>query len=153
MKRVTVKELTSTHERGNEQKHTNVFITINTNKSDMRLIPQFKQACREVFNNIEEYIDYRDVKRVGEAYIDNISVQYKIEIGGIKHLIHVHALVKIAHHTFIRLLTREIKEDLRQAMNIQEDFHLDVKYLKAMESELNIIEYMQKNSYNINAVE
>lgn len=144
MKKVSVAEVVNTHQQNNKQKYTNCFITINTNKTNIQLIPQFREKCREIFNNIENYIDYQDLNKVGDEYIDSITCQYKIEIGSKLHCIHVHALIKIAHHSFIKVLFREMKEDLRKKMNIDTDFHLDVQYLKSIDNELNILEYMKK---------
>jgi len=140
-----VKEIIETNDDRKEgKKHTNMFITINTNQTTLDILPQFRQVCREYFNKLEDYIDFRDNKKNTLDYIDIIDCKYKIEIGPKNHTIHVHALIKITHHTYIRMMIRELKEDIRKAMNIATDFHLDTKFLKSDESELNILQYMQK---------
>ena len=73
MKKVQVKELLESNTNKNRQKYTNCFVTINTNKTNKELLLEFKQACKEIFNNIEHYIDYRDLTKIEEKYIDNIS--------------------------------------------------------------------------------
>lgn len=130
------------------QKYTNCWVTINTNKTDPSIMPAFKKACADVFNNIPEYIDIKPGHSL-DTHIDNIEVEYRREIAPKTKTIHVHALIKINHHSHIKLLTREMKEAIRKLMGITTDFHLDVKYLKAAESELTLRQYLRKNQPNI----
>lgn len=128
--------------------HTNCFITINTNQRDLSLLPAWQIACATVFNRLPEYIDFTNPAHTLETHINNIEVEYSREVGPSNKTVHVHALVKITHHSHIKLLAREIKEDLKKLMNIATDFHLDVKFLRAVESEINIRDYLRKNSSN-----
>ncbi len=134
---------TNNHRRRGGQKHTNMFVTINTNKTDKSLRPAFKAVSTQMFNNLSHYIRFLILNQTDDD-IDSANVELAYEIGGKNHTIHWHAMIKIAHHSKIRVHIAELRDDIRKAMGIEERFHSDVQYFPGSTAEMNIKHYMRK---------
>ncbi len=144
MPQKTIREVVDADQKIAGQKFSNLFLTINTQKSDPALIPEFKEATQMVLDNIEDYIIFSN-KRDDLDKIDNIDVSFRHEVGGKYSKIHVHALIKIAHRSHIKIDAQRIADDIRDRMEIDENFHVDKRWVAGSSDELNVMKYLQKN--------
>lgn len=105
-------------------RHSSWLVTINTNfavrTGDEPELPEMKQRLTNAYNalfegdNILDLIEYRDESTAGSEFIDDISVTGTIEIGPVKRLLHLHAILSIKHRSKIRMrygkITRIVHE-------------------------------------------
>ena len=126
------------------------FLSVNTNqpykpnKNDENLQNDsevFESVMTDVLNHIDQYIiipegDWNDDKIV------STDVEYVIEVGTQKNMLHFHGLIKFRHKTAIKLDYKKIKAKICTDLGLK-NIHLDNKIVKA-NNEDNIIAYIDK---------
>lgn len=132
----------------NKPKHSNFFITINTNrvvksKKDP-LVENLYNALTEWFNNIGDFIT------TTEGYPENderdVKIKRIIEKGPDKGLLHAHINIEITHHSNIQLDIPETRRFFIEELDLN-GIHMDVKVYKKsrLSDEDRILRYMLKD--------
>lgn len=136
-------------------KISSFFITVNTQKaytevhSAQAAKAELKLTLKPIFDNINEFIDVYikepgDVRRKLDVTPDQVNdliingeIRTSFEVGGQKHRLHSHSIVKIEHQDYIfRMNLKKIREHLPKG------YHLDVKFISDHQRAMSI--YMSK---------
>lgn len=130
--KVLDKPKTKEQQKIKQLRHSNFFITINTNKRYTgneedyeEFIEKFKNSIDNQFtnDNIVNLIKVQNEEHeLSEKYIKNIDIQSAIELGPTTGTIHSHILVKIAHYTNVRLEYQYFKEQIMKDMGLKNIF-------------------------------
>ena len=126
------------------------FLSINTNQpykpnvNDEHLQNDsqiFEEVMVDILNHIDNYIiipdgDWSDDKIV------STDVEYVIEVGSKKNMLHFHGLIKFKHKTSVKLDYKKLKQKICGELGLP-NIHLDNKIVKA-NNEDNIISYIDK---------
>src|SRR5579883_2576455 len=83
------------------------FITINTNKTDIKQIKPLKKAYEGFYQNLDRFITYLDTENKS---INEISDDPVIGIGKTYNRVHNHSLITIKHNIKIHLNFDKIRK-------------------------------------------
>ena len=122
------------------------FLTINTNKiANPELTADFKEALALGFDSVEKYISYihPDPTRNNLDSIDDIHIEYTVEVAPKTKSLHMHAVIKVLHKTKIRMRWDAFGKDLQEYLGIPEKFYVD--YRVSSSSDTRLRQYLQKN--------
>jgi ribosomal protein L30/L7E len=145
--RKTLKELGIT----GQKRHSNYFITINTNQVFTGLEEgfeeykqRFKNVIREVFSlaNIPNFIKVnREGEHFGYPFINRVEVQAAYELGPKKSTLHCHLLLKIAHYTNVSIDNPAIRDMICPRMGLK-NIHIDTRLFRGANDTLE--DYIRK---------
>lgn len=109
-----------------QSKKSTFFITINSQRSD----DEFKERLRDCYNTFYEHVDqFLKLKDVNDVnLIDRVDSKAVIEVGGVKNLVHVHALLFIYHHTKVLLDYAKMRLYFSQYLNVA-NIYMKVKFV------------------------
>lgn len=146
------KPKTKEEQKVKQLRHSNFFITINTNKRFTgneedyeEFIEKFKNSIDNQFtnDNIVNLIKVQNEEHeLSEKYIKNIDIQSAIELGPATGTVHSHILVKIAHYTNVRLEYQHFKETIMKDMGLKNIF-MNIKLYRNAGDRLET--YLNKN--------
>lgn len=132
-------------------KHSNFFITINSNQRFVDVKdPAFKAFDKTFRNAIDcvfskkqfgRFIQYKGTGSGSD--VRSVRISAAAEIGDENHCLHYHILVCVSHHTCLQLKIAKIREEIADAAGVDYDFYIDVKAFS--KAERNIEEYINKN--------
>lgn len=112
-------------EKNQKTKSSNFFLTINTNQQygkDAENLQNdldvFEDSVKEVLNNIDQYITLPAGVLFNEETIKDVDVEYVIEVGGKKHQIHTHIIIRIDHYTNVQLDYNSIKQKIKNDLGL-----------------------------------
>lgn len=128
-------------------RHSNYYITFNTNKRYTGYEEVFEQKCKEledailyVFNNPKpELIVFREG---GPADIKTLGLEYGIELAPNTNCLHCHMTFKIAHYAKISLDFDYINKAVASQLGLDKVYMFSRMY---RDSGANLKNYMQKN--------
>ena len=133
----------------NKKEHvSNFLLTINTNQSynenDPNLqndIEVFEESIKDVLGNINNYLKFKNGEW-NDDDVKDVSIDYVIEVGGKKRMIHAHILLKFKHVINIQLDVNKIKDKIKNELGLK-NIYIDNKLLKK-DSTTNVLEYIKK---------
>src|SRR5579885_496161 len=114
------------------------FITINTNKTDIKQIKPLKQAYEGFYQNLDRFITYLDPSN---KMINEITDDPVIGIGKTYNRVHIHSLITIKHNSKIHLNFDKIRKYFSKYLGYT--IHFDCRAVK--DFEINIKQYLMKN--------
>ena len=125
-------------ERKQRLKHSNFYITINTNKRFQEaqeglreFVTRFKATLAGIFDNIVNYIVINEQGVEWDTkYICGVNNEYTIERGGKNETIHCHALVRITHRTSVSLDYKKLRTKVQEDMDLP-SIHLHIKLYRS----------------------
>ena len=168
--KITNKRLTSaftddTETKDNKKKikikHTDYFITINTNEtfSEMqeekynRRAEQLAKIWENVMDNIHKYTVFKEPHEEDtfcREKIKAVNNEYAIERGGKTGYLHLHAILQYSHYSKIQINIPLLKEDISKALwgpDTKRRVFFNSQFFK--DSKINLLEYINKNAKNI----
>jgi hypothetical protein len=140
--------------------HTNVFVTVNPNKTFDLLngFDEFNAYKIRFANEIKTVFSLEGLDRIYSinegrngfggtmsSIAERISVDAVLEVGFRDEKLHAHIMVKIAHRSNISLSNTTLKSNLVWCMEAP-GLHLDVKYMRSANDSLE--DYMHKHDTN-----
>ena len=129
-------------------KTSNFFLTINTNQSyqenDENLqndIAVFEECIKNILSNLNDYVKI-DGGIWSDDFINDVDIDYVIELGPVKKHIHSHIMIKIKHKTKIMLDLQKIKSKILTELGLK-NIYMNNKLMKT-DSSINVLEYINK---------
>lgn len=136
------------NEKNVVEKHSNFFLTINTNQrykpDDPNLQSDtdiFVNVIEDVLNHINEYITLPQGVEWNDDNIKDVSCDYVIEVGGKKNCLHSHIFVKITHNTNVKLNYAKLKEKVCSTLGLP---NIHFKNSMVRSNDTNILDYINK---------
>ena len=131
-----------------KDKTSNFFLTINTNQSykqdDPNLqndIAVFEECIKGILSNLNDYVNI-DGGIWSDDFIDDVDIDYVIELGTIKRHIHAHIMIKIKHRTKLMLDYKKIKAKVLSELGLK-NIYVNNKLMKK-DSSTNVLDYINK---------
>jgi hypothetical protein len=131
-----------------KDKTSNFFLTINTNQqykeNDPNLqndIAVFEECIKNILSNINEYVNISE-GIWDDEHINDVDIDYVIELGTIKRHIHAHIMIKIKHRAKLMLDYKKIKSKVLQTLGLK-NIYVNNKLMKK-DSSTNVLDYINK---------
>jgi len=110
-------------------KHSNFFLTINTNQRfrirderDVQEVQEFanrfKDTLTHIFDNIQQYLKVPEDSEWNRKYFENINVESAVERSPDTDTVHAHILIKVDHRTKVQLDYDAIKNYILEQMGL-----------------------------------
>jgi len=124
----------------NHLRHTNLFLTINTNKRfdpDSQEFEEAEAVYKDIINSIfnqefkDKYVQFKVMGHEWASHIEKAKIENSIEIGPKTGTLHSHHMVSFSHCSLIKVNTDQLKNDLREQLKIGlgcENIYMNVKY-------------------------
>lgn len=129
-------------------KQSNFYLTINTNQSYKHVVDGlendtevFENVIKDTLGNINEYIILPQNVMWDDDTIKDVDIQYVVEKGNNKGMLHCHALVKIKHITNVKLDYSKIKTKIKNDLGLKNIYFKN--YMSKSNNE-NILNYIDK---------
>lgn len=130
--------------------HSNFFITINTNKSFQTqdeaqpMTSKLEQVLDKVLAKVADYIIIEEPGKesIEPGMIKAINIDGVAEIGPRSFQPHAHVMIAISHYTKLKLDYKQLKEDVKTEMGIEEDIYFFSKLYR--DAKANFLDYMKK---------
>lgn len=128
-------------------KHSNFFLTINTNqayKADDPNVENDTQVFVEVIEGMLNHIDGFVKLPAGATFGDNVKgadIDYVVEKGNAQHRLHCHIYLKFTHNTDVKLNFAAIKKYVGDSLGLP-SIHLKNKMVRSNNE--NVLEYIDK---------
>lgn len=151
---ITNSDVTDVKKKRKVLRHSNYFITINTNKgfilqSDAEpLTRELKTVIDRMMVNVLDYISCEELDASGQplqlddTLIKGIKIQAVAEIGEKSYQPHAHIMIAISHYTKVKVDYAKLKNDVKEGLGIQEDIYFNSKLYRDANAE--IADYMAK---------
>ena len=130
-------------------KHSNFFLTINTNQRYTNDDPNlqsdteiFEQIINNMLNNLDQYIKFPNGDDWQTADINDVDVDYVIEKGTKKNCLHAHAVIKIKHNTKVQIDFPKIQRSIADELGMQ-NIYVNGRLIKNSGAD-NIQDYLLK---------
>jgi hypothetical protein len=128
-------------------KHSNFFLTINTNQSYKDNDPNidndtevFVEVIEALLNNIQSYVKL-PAGATFDNNITNADIDYVVEKGNAKHMLHCHIFLKFTHTTDVKLDFGAIRKSICESLGLT-SIHLKNRMVRSNNE--NVLNYMAK---------
>lgn len=126
-----------TPKKGRQLRHSNFFITINTNQRYTgheeeyeQFVNNFKRVLDGIFDNLANLITVtKDDDKFDDSTIKKIGIQSVIEKAPKTNAIHAHILVKVAHYTSVKFNIDYFKEQILAGTNLK-NIYIQIKMFR-----------------------
>jgi tRNA nucleotidyltransferase (CCA-adding enzyme) len=137
-------------------RRTNLFFTINTNKSYNDMDERRDDAQKEFVKALEKWLDRKIIgeyiiftdKFKHHSYTSEYFKQVKIDIvpefGPERGFLHIHGVIAIAHRSSIRFNFQLLKERLCKELNLP---NIYMQYRLFFDTKVNIEDYIHKTRF------
>ena len=147
---VNVANVTEVKTKKRQLRHSNYFITINTNKRFTGHEPHFNRRTREFEKAItdtfaDEVGDIVVFKEGGPADIKSINLEYGIELGDELGCLHVHLTLKISHYAKLKLDYAAIRAKMLEKLPFLEGKPVHMSNRLYRDAGGTLRDYMNKN--------
>jgi hypothetical protein len=128
-------------------KHSNFFLTINTNQSykvDDAHIDNDTEVLVEVIENILNNINSYVKLPAGATFDNNVKnadIDYVVEKGNSKHMLHCHIYLKFTHDTDVKLDFAAIKKQVCDRLGLP-NIHMMNRMVRSNDD--NVLNYLGK---------
>lgn len=135
----------------NDLRHSNYWITINTNKrftgyeeDYQEFVDKFRAVIEEIFDkDLKRYVKINKPDHAyNTQYFKDVSSEAVIEKGGKNNTIHAHIMVKFAHRTSITLDYGDIRNKVMNEMGLDSLFMSNKLFRRADD---NLERYLYKD--------
>ena len=145
------KEIKKEKNKSKQLRHSNFFITINTNQ---RFNP-YSEECKifkgKLQNAVDklltekmnEIIEFKEEGEFNTEYIKNIDIQNALEIGPETNTVHSHTLLMINHYSNIKLNYKVINEFIKTELGLK-NIYLNNRVAHGINSMNNLKDYLSK---------
>lgn len=132
-------------------KKSNFLITINTNKSYKKDDPHlesdsvfFEEKVKEMLNNLPNFLRFPEGDWT-ENKIKDVDVDYVVEHGNAKGMLHGHVLIKVQHFSNLQVNFTKVKEYLRESLGLK-NLYIQGKLVRPSSDQF-LLEYINKYYY------
>jgi len=122
------------------------FITANTNQTHDDYVQKLNDAMTKTYQNIKQFMIFKDGKTWNEAIKAPPEVDFTIEIAPRTKTIHSHGILKFPNHNSILHLDYvAMRKYIENELQVKGRIHLHVKIIKG---EKTLEYYIHKNTTN-----
>jgi hypothetical protein len=135
-----------------KDKTSNFFLTINTNQQYQQDDPNlqndiavFEECIKNILSNINNYVNISE-GIWDDEHVNDVDIDYVIELGPVKKHIHAHIMIKIKHRTKLMLDLQKIKSKILSDLGLK-NIYMNNKLMKK-DSSTNVLDYIHKYTPN-----
>ena len=101
----------------------------------------FEECIKGILSNLNDYVNI-DGGIWSDDFIDDVDIDYVIELGSVKRHIHAHIMIKIKHRTKLMLDYKKIKAKVLSELGLK-NIYVNNKLMKK-DSSTNVLDYINK---------